>query len=422
VSAAPRTRAPRPLATPVSHPGRNGRAVPVRAQVQSQSLFDGGAAAPRSAAPPLSQEGRTMRPRITVLATVAALVCAGAVRAQEAGPLQVHGYLTQGFGISDGGTILGIPTTGTTDYRQVALQFRYGFTPSDAVTIQLSHRRFGESPVSAYHPDLELNWAFYSHQFDDLTVKVGRVAIPSGIYNEVRNVGTVLPFYRVPFSVYLEGAFTSETVDGAVATYEVAAGKPWSAEVSGYFGGWNTLQRMSGGTPLQYVYLPVRIEKAVGGQAWVNTPLQGVRVGVGGNSHHVNGGEFDGPWTAWMGSLDAALERVTLRAEYQRQDLKAGGDDLVYRSWYAYLGVQPVSGVTLSGQIEAADLDYAGVVHQPFNRETIAGISWAPRANLVLKAEGHITKGFWPDVPVMDELSGSPAKVNYVLLSLSTSF
>ena len=51
-----------------------------------------------------------------------------------------------------------------------------------------------ESPFQVFQPDVALDWLFYEHRFADGAVKVGRVKIPFGIYNEVRDVGTLLAY------------------------------------------------------------------------------------------------------------------------------------------------------------------------------------------------------------------------------------
>jgi hypothetical protein len=122
--------------------------------------------------------------------------------------LFVHGYLTQAYARTNEHQLIGINDEGTTDYRMAALQFRYAITTNDNFVIQFSHERIGDSPVMQFKNDVELDWVFYEHRFNDATsVKVGKVQIPMGIYNEIRDVGTILPFYRPIFSFYFEGAY-----------------------------------------------------------------------------------------------------------------------------------------------------------------------------------------------------------------------
>jgi hypothetical protein len=154
----------------------------------------------------------------------------------------VHGYLTQAWAASTGVKFYGITGRPSTDIRYAAVQARFAATPSDHFLVQLNHRRLGRSPITDFESDVNLNWAFYQHTFDDGTsLKVGRMPIPRGIYNELRSVGVALPTYRPPVVLYDEGAYFSETIDGVVASRTFAADRAWSVEAHAYFGGWRSL-------------------------------------------------------------------------------------------------------------------------------------------------------------------------------------
>jgi len=204
---------------------------------------------------------------------LAAVAMTGSAQAQSG--LQVHGYLSQGYARSfaelDGWQIFGVPQEGTTDYGNAALQFRYGFTTNDYVVLQLAHRRIGQSSLIFDEDDLTVDWAFYGRRFGNAEVRVGRIAIPSGIYNEIRDAGILLPFFRAPFNFYLEGSFTSETVDGAVASYYLDTGGPWSAEVAAYGGAFDIDDRTDDGSV--WATQTVRATGAFGANLWVNTPV-----------------------------------------------------------------------------------------------------------------------------------------------------
>lgn len=359
--------------------------------------------------------------RITFIALV--LVASAAVstptrlRAQGDSHLQIHGYLTQAFGIADGGTFAGIPTAGTTDYRTLALLFRYQMSDHDNLTIQLSHRRLGVSPDVAGEPDVKLDWAYYNRQFGALDVKVGRIPIPAGIYNELRFVGVTLPMYRPPFNFYLEGAFTSETVDGGVARYELFQGSPWTVDISGYYGSYTMINRVQVDT--EYVPVSADVHHAVGGQGWINTPIEGVRFGGGASREEVQNGAFPGTWKEWHLSADVNLPKATARGEYRVFDLPT----LRYTAYYGSLDVHVTDQFSLHGLADFADFTYPPLPKVSFNKEFAAGVSYAFRPNLVLKVEGHTTKGFWADKPVLDPTAGDPAAtVRYGIISLSTAF
>lgn len=357
-----------------------------------------------------------MRMTIFALALLGLAGLPATAGAQSDSPLQVHGYMTQAYGVAHGGTFAGIPEGGTADYRNLAIQFRYAMSDKDNLTFQFSHRRLGSNPIVVGEPDVKLDWAFYGRNFGAASVRVGRIPIPAGIYNEVRDVGVVLPLYRAPFNFYLEGAFTSETVDGLVASYQFFQGGPWSVDVSGYAGRYDMINRADiGGT---YVPVPTEVNQVYGGQAWVNTPVTGVRFGGGASSQNVKAGPFAGDWTEWHASADVSLSRVVTRAEYRAFNLPV----LQYVAYYGYVGLNVTSQLTLHGQADFADLTYQSLPTVAMNKAYTAGVSFAFRPNLVLKGEMTFTNGYWADAPVVDPTVDSPASVNYALISLSTAF
>ena len=147
---------------------------------------------------------------------------------QDTPRVSLHGYLTQGWGRSSGTAFYGMTDDASTDFRYAALQLRYAATPNDQFVVQANHRRLGRSPITDFESDVNLNWAFYQRGFSNGTaVKIGRMPIPRGIYNELRSVGVVLPTYRPPVVFYDEGAYYSETIDGVIASHTFAASSPW---------------------------------------------------------------------------------------------------------------------------------------------------------------------------------------------------
>ena len=139
--------------------------------------------------------------------------------------------------------VLGIPEDGTWDYRILALQFRYAISEKDTFIVQFSSRSLGESPINDLEDEIELDWAFYQRKLGDSTrLKIGRVQIPFGIFNEIRDVGTILPFYRPPYVFYQEGSYTSETVDGIVLSHIFATESESSLELNLWIGEYEFIE------------------------------------------------------------------------------------------------------------------------------------------------------------------------------------
>jgi hypothetical protein len=338
----------------------------------------------------------------------------------EEARLQVHGYLNQAFADTDEGVLFGIPPSGTFDYRTAALQFRFAMTDHDNLVLQLSNKRLGESPVMQVEPDVRLDWAFYERRFAGSgSFKAGRVPIPQGIYNELRDVGTVLPFYRVPFNFYQEGSYTSETLDGVQLSYTVFDSKKWPLELHAYFGGWELIETLGGATPVTVA----RAEQGLGGQLWLRTPLPGVRLGLGGQTYNVRGGARPPgqkeDWNTWYASFDGEYQRVKLQAEYRAVNI---GADTDFEAFYILAAVNVLKGLSVNALGDFGNLQFPGL-DRDLHRDWAVGVSYAFRPNLVAKAEYHWATTFIEDDRALGFLDPQPAgKINYTILSLAASF
>jgi hypothetical protein len=325
--------------------------------------------------------------------------------------LQIHGYLTQGYVTSSDLPIFGIPTDGTADYRNAALQFRYGLSQSDNVVLQFNHRRLGNSVLTQQGSDVELSWAFYQHRFGgNASVRIGRVPMPGGIFNETRDVGTLLPFYRAPGNFYMEGI---ETIDGVTGTLELPFGD-WSFESHASYGGFGIEIPIM--TPEGAQLYVDRIEGLSTYQGWLNTPLYGVR--VGGSGMHWSDETQGGDVLGWSASVDADRERFFVRGEYRNLDLN--GTRL--SNYYAQGGVR-LGRVGVNGQADFADTQVdtpIGELRYQGARDLAVGLSFSHTPLLVYKLEAHRAKGSTFDTFI--DPMGPKAQSDYFIGSVSVSF
>jgi hypothetical protein len=333
----------------------------------------------------------------------------------------VHGYLTQGWGRSSGVAFYGLSDDASTDFRYAALQLRYAPTEHDQFVVQVNHRRLGRSHITDFESDVALDWAFYQRSFHEGTsVKIGRMPIPRGIYNELRSVGVALPMYRPPVVFYDEGAYFSETIDGAIVSHTFAESSPWSLEAHVYGGGWRSLAYDTW-SPV-YSVQRVRAENALGTQLWLNTPVDRVRRGASAQLHHDwydDGSDME--LKEWHTSLDATRERWFVRAEGELQDYS--GSDKLYVG-YVQLNVKPTAKLGITGEIQRSrdtDVRYGENLPSTFewHRSDGIGLSYAFAPTLVLKAEHHWDRGIQVEQPANPL---APPRFRYVLASLSVSF
>lgn len=382
--------------------------------------------------------------------------------------LSVHGFMTQAWAdadfadppvvqLPDGTTgpigpsptgfeaAIGIPEDGTTNYRFLALQFRYDISPKDVFVVQLSSRALGFSPTTAGEDEIELDWAFYERRLtDNSSLKVGRVQIPMGIFNEIRDVGTILPFYRPPFNFYREGAFTSETVDGLSLTHEFLPDSDWGLEVSGYAGEWELISVDPNDPLVAAGTSPAK--DGYGYQIWLQTPIPQLRIGTGLVSYRAQATE-GAPFVPinridiTHASLEGIFGRFTIRVEGQETDIKFPGPfgfqiALGLQTWYAQAGYQITDqfSVWIQRDEDTVDNDCGCFLVDRGKRNNASkwgfAVNYAFTPQIVLKGEHHLTEATAIDRR-LDFSTGAPRLVDtlipydegsYTIVSLSVSF
>ena len=370
------------------------------------------------------------RAAAVLLAGVVAIPTAAVAQSTDS-PLTIHGYLTQGVGRATERAIFGLDTASTTDYRAAAVQVRYAIGENDDFLVQFAHRRLGTSLLNGAMADVALDWVFYQRQFAGITAKVGRVPTPRGIYNEIRDVGTILPFYRAPYNFYTEGG---ETVDGGSLKYTQGLGAGFTADLNAFAGGWDYKQLTLSTSTGETYMASSRAQYAFGGQAWLNTPVAGVRLGLGGQTFRFDEyallvntlGTGRKKGSLVQASLDATREHFYVRGEVQRFEVE--GRKFDYPSWYAQVGVRPFSRLGIHAQTDRAQVKMNArlsptlVVPMDYEyaRDNALGATLAVSPNFVLKAEAHEARGYNFDQfvsPVAPQ-----ARSRYWLASAAVSF
>ncbi len=378
-----------------------------------------------------------MLPRISrsrSFATALVIAAAAPLAAQKvvAPTLSIHGYLTQGYGFTSHDTVMGLTPQGTADYRRAAIVARYGPTPRNAFVVQLGHRRLGDSPTMKFEDNLKVDMAFFEHRFGSGTsVRIGKSALPSGIFNEIRYVGTLLPFYRAPYSMYGEGTNTSETLNGVVASHRLRAGEPWELSTDLYAGSFDILtfgaQLPASGPPIPtYQGQRLQSKNVFGGQFWLSTPIEGLRVGTGGRRMEVYGSTVapNSPRTRVTNDLSASIDGHFEKWQFKAEADRARAQDFKVTSKYVQLGVTPASRLSFNVQREyfeiLADLFPAKLLLVNVNRDDAIGANFLLDTRTVLKFEQHRTSGF--NIEQVFNPFGARLAGSYFLTSLSTSF
>lgn len=390
-------------------------------------------------------------------AFLCALTAAPAAAESWKDRFEIHGFLTQAYAVADytdGGptpieVILGINEDGTADYRFLALQARFEVSPKDLIVIQLSSRSLGDSPINKIEDDVELDWAFYQRRLADNTdLKLGRIQIPLGIFNEIRDVGTILPFYRPPFNFYREGSFTSETVDGILLHHTFFNETDWPLSADAFYGEYELVE--------QAVFVPddppaiAKAKQVKGLQFWLNTPYSGLRVGIGGQRRNITEGQegifrpFNGVtrFKEWYASVELPAEKYIVRAEHRRLNgildspiFGFASDATNNTSWIqlGYYFTEKIHGFVQWETSRVTQKSTAFTRDVTTEDRTDIGISINYRftSNVVLKMEYHEVDEeelsfdlvFLPSgIPLLDPINIPFDNGSYSILSLALSF
>jgi hypothetical protein len=323
-----------------------------------------------------------MRMKPFALAAVICLLASPARGQQIPGwlsKLSVHGYLSQAYAISDEHQIFGIPTGGTADYRDIALQLRYDPNRKHSAVVQLRHSKFGDSPRQ--RDDVELDWAFYQHNFSDrLAVKAGRIPLPLGIFNEAGGPAGGSPFFRPPTEFY-ERRYSSKTLDGALATVSLGDVAGWSFDVDGYAGRWQVDYGQTDRADAR---------DAWGAQVWANTPWTGVRIGAGAYRCEIDapsGAEPD--YLMMHASVEADLDRWRFATEFIRGNLDSTGR---YRAWYAQAGYQLTPRVSVHARGAVSHIRVRSL-DADLSEDLGLAVNVALNPHVLFKLEGHTNDG-----------------------------
>lgn len=377
---------------------------------------------------------RTLGPRAALV--LALSLAAGArLSAQDATDrLTWHASLNAGLARSDELPALGIPVKGTSDYRVFTLQTRYKLSEKDEFVAQFLNRRFGSSPLAAAIGDVTAQWAYWNHKFNvgsaSGAFKAGRTPLTRGLLNEVRYIGSVLPFYRPSLEVYSD-AF--DALDGATLSLSHPIGSA-SIEGNAFFGGsdWRSVVTTAAGLDPRIQ----RMENMFGSQLYLDLPVAGLRLGAYGARMEVRTPTAKGYMTNTILSAQSQFDRYTLRAE--QSNLNGHGPSRDNHHKYFQGVVRVTDKVQVAGETTisnsrlffpaARDAQLRSVL--PSVRSQGASLMFDLAPGTLLKLEHHWRAGYVYDVNVPPIRSQTPTVVvlnpnrstRYFIASIATTF
>lgn len=115
--------------------------------------------------------------------------------------LSINGFLSQGYLKSNGNNIFGDSEDGSFELNEFALTLNSVPSENLRLSLQLLSRDLGDEGNN----ELQIDWAMADYQFNDnFGLRLGKVKLPIGLYNQQRDSDFLRPMAFLPQSVYNE--------------------------------------------------------------------------------------------------------------------------------------------------------------------------------------------------------------------------
>ncbi|MDY6839807.1 MAG: porin [Thermodesulfobacteriota bacterium] len=228
---------------------------------------------------------------VIMTAVLIGILSMGNVQAQAQGDVSdvldsvdIHGFISQGYLQSDDNNYLANDTEdGTFQFNEFGINFATQLTDELRLGLQLFARDLGDLG----NDEIELDWAFADYRWRDWAgLRVGKIKMPVGLYNEFRDIDALRTSILLPQSVYADSlrdvyiALEGVGIYGHIPcdsmgrlSYQVQWG---TSNIDDEGGAAKNVERMAMGA-IEAKSFDVS-DGYVGSLQW-HTPLQGLRIG-----------------------------------------------------------------------------------------------------------------------------------------------
>jgi hypothetical protein len=239
--------------------------------------------------------------------------------------IDVHAFASQGFILTTNNNYLANDTThGSFQFSELGLNFTKDLTDRLRLGLQLFAQDIG--PNGNYNATLD--WFYVDYRWKDwLGLRVGRVKIPFGLYNEVNDIDSARLPVLLPQSVYpLENThYLLAQTGGELYGYlrlGLAGALDYHAYAGTIFIDTSTLLSSTSAFELGSVNVPY----LAGGRLMWETPVEGLRVGGSAQALRLDVTLVEGsasaavqvPVVLWVASAEYSAHDLLLAAEYSR--------------------------------------------------------------------------------------------------------
>ncbi|MFO1433067.1 MAG: porin [Candidatus Competibacteraceae bacterium] len=368
--------------------------------------------------------------------------------------LQFHGFASQGYSLTSENNFFGqSQNDGSFDYTEVGANASWLPFNHLQLSGQLLFRRAGETDPHSLRMDYGfLDYTVLSDETNRWGLRLGRVKIPTGFYNETRDVAFTRPSILLPQSIYPDSIRSLSLSSDGLYVYgerrseygdfflSLGAGYPQAIdrELEPFFFG----EKLPGKFESKPSYISRLLYEWNGGQ--IRAAVTYFRANLDYNS---SGAPFpdDVPSGSlriqpWIFSLQYNAEHWSLTGEYSLRKLNSQGfgqssNTVLQESYYIQGSYRfsPQWEVLLRYDVDYADIDDKNGKKQaasdPFGRpyyhwfakDWTVGLSWYALSDFMLRAEYHRVDGtYW--LPALDNPDLDDTSHNWGLFLIMASY
>ncbi|MBF0103100.1 MAG: hypothetical protein HQK77_19550 [Desulfobacterales bacterium] len=208
---------------------------------------------------------------------------ASSLEYMDFGHVDIHGFLTQGYMQSDKNNFFSETEDGTLQFHEYGLNFSSEVTSNLRLGMQFFARDLGQIG----NDEINVDWAYADYHYKDwLSMRVGKVKFPIGLYNKIRDMDMLRTWIILPQSIYNEA--WRDIVSGA-SGFQLYGSIPFAGMIQ-YQGMFSTFEmKNNSGISLTIednIPFPFQIEVQknkvdntyIGSLTW-DTPISGLRLG-----------------------------------------------------------------------------------------------------------------------------------------------
>jgi hypothetical protein len=116
-------------------------------------------------------------------------------------PIEIHGFLSQGYLQTDRGQYMGKTEEGTFKFNEVGINFATDISDDIHLGIQFINRKIGDYGEN----QTKIDWSYADYRWRDyLGFRFGKIKMPFGLYNEIRDIDMLRTSILLPSSIYSE--------------------------------------------------------------------------------------------------------------------------------------------------------------------------------------------------------------------------